>query len=166
MTNVSCKTKLRSVVRSSLHPCPENWEAIGLAVVYYARAAHLFSTGIECRNCMQQLLLITSEHLLLVGKNGQKCFFPMRISGVFPDNPVSRLLTTNTRLSRIQIRFCLSLIPLLISLRHFQLNYFQFLTTVDSQKIVQGKFCEFTENQFLQFLTLRIGCNMECQLYT
>ena len=26
---------------------------------------------------------------------------------------------------------------------------------VDSQKIVQSKFCEFTENRFLRFLTLR-----------
>ena len=48
MTNVACETKLRLVVRSSLHPCPENWVAIGLAVVYYA---HLFSAGIKCRHC-------------------------------------------------------------------------------------------------------------------
>ena len=27
--------------------------------------------------------------------------------------------------------------------------------TVDSQKIVWSKFCEFTENRFLRFLTLR-----------
>ena len=27
--------------------------------------------------------------------------------------------------------------------------------TVDSQKIVYSKFCEFTENRFLRFLTLR-----------
>ena len=29
------------------------------------------------------------------------------------------------------------------------------LVTVDSQKIVEGKFCEFTENHYLPFLTLR-----------
>ena len=38
--------------------------------------------------------------------------------------------------------------------------------TVDSQKFVQSKFCKFTENRFLWFLTSRIGHNMECQLYT
>ena len=41
-----------------------------------------------------------------------------------------------------------------------------FESTVDSQKIVSSKFCKFTENRFLRFLTLRIGHNMECQLYT
>ena len=30
-----------------MHPCPENWVAIGRAVVYYARAAHSFSAGIK-----------------------------------------------------------------------------------------------------------------------
>ena len=35
-----------------MHLCPENWKAIGRAVVYYAWAAHAFSTGIKCRHCM------------------------------------------------------------------------------------------------------------------
>ena len=40
MTRVVCESKLRSVMRSSMHPCPVNWVAIELAVVYYARAAY------------------------------------------------------------------------------------------------------------------------------
>ena len=35
MTHVACESTLRSVVRSSMHPCPGNWMAIGCAVVYY-----------------------------------------------------------------------------------------------------------------------------------
>ena len=34
-----------------MHLCPENWKAIGRAVVYYARASHAFSAGIEWRHC-------------------------------------------------------------------------------------------------------------------
>ena len=51
MTHVACETKLRSFVRSSMHICPGNVVAIGRAVVYYARAAHIFSAGIKCRHC-------------------------------------------------------------------------------------------------------------------
>ena len=39
MTHGPCDSKLCSVVRSCVHPWPGNWVAIGLAVVYYARAA-------------------------------------------------------------------------------------------------------------------------------
>ena len=35
-----------------LHLSSENWEAIGCAVVYYARAAHAFSEGTTCQHCM------------------------------------------------------------------------------------------------------------------
>ena len=51
MTNVACDSKLRSVVKSSMHPFIGNWMAIGRAVVYYAQAAHTFSAGIKCRHC-------------------------------------------------------------------------------------------------------------------
>ena len=34
MTHVACESKLRSVVKSSMHLCPGNWVAIGRAVVY------------------------------------------------------------------------------------------------------------------------------------
>ena len=51
MTHVACRSKLRSVVRSSMHLCPGTWMAIERAVVYYARAAHAFSAGIKCRHC-------------------------------------------------------------------------------------------------------------------
>ena len=50
-TQVACESKLRSVVRSSMHPCPENLVAIGRAVVNYAQDAHAFSAGIKCRHC-------------------------------------------------------------------------------------------------------------------
>ena len=51
ITHIACESKLRSVVRSYMHPCPGNWVAIGCAVVYSARAAHAFSAGIKCWHC-------------------------------------------------------------------------------------------------------------------
>ena len=51
MTHVACESKLRLDLRSSLNPCPENWVAIGRAVVYYARAVHALSAGIKRRHC-------------------------------------------------------------------------------------------------------------------
>ena len=51
MTHVACESKRRSVVRWSMHPWPGNLLTIGRVVVYYARAAYEFSTGIKCRHC-------------------------------------------------------------------------------------------------------------------
>ena len=51
MTHEACESKLRSVVRSSIHPYPEKLVAIGHAVEYCAWAAHEFSAGIKCRYC-------------------------------------------------------------------------------------------------------------------
>ena len=48
MTHVACKSKLCSVVRSSLQPCPGNWMAIRRAVENYAPAAHT----IKYRQCI------------------------------------------------------------------------------------------------------------------
>ena len=48
MTQVACDEKLRSVLRSSMHPCPGNRVPIGRAVVYYARAAQTFSAKFKC----------------------------------------------------------------------------------------------------------------------
>ena len=48
MTHVACESKLRLVVRSSMHPCAGNLLAIRRAVVYYAQA---FSTRVRCRHC-------------------------------------------------------------------------------------------------------------------
>ena len=45
MSHVACEYKLRSVVRSSMHP--RNW--IKRAVVYYAQAAHTFSAEAKSR---------------------------------------------------------------------------------------------------------------------
>ena len=50
MTQVRWNSKLRSVVRSSMHQCPGNWVAIGTVVMYYARAVQVFSAGIKCRH--------------------------------------------------------------------------------------------------------------------
>ena len=36
--------------------CPENWVAIGCAVIYYARVACSLSAGIKCRHCGHFLL--------------------------------------------------------------------------------------------------------------
>ena len=52
MTHVACESKLRSVVRSFIHPGLRSWVTIGRAVVYHARAAHAFSAGIKCRHCI------------------------------------------------------------------------------------------------------------------
>ena len=41
--HVVCDSKLRSVVRLSMHPCPGNWMAIDRAVMYY-------TPRIYCRN--------------------------------------------------------------------------------------------------------------------
>ena len=38
MMHVACESKLRSVVRPFMHPCPGNWLATGHVVVYFARA--------------------------------------------------------------------------------------------------------------------------------
>ena len=53
MTHEACESKLhvRSVVRSSMHPYPGIWVAIGRVVVYYAWAAREFSAGIKYRHC-------------------------------------------------------------------------------------------------------------------
>ena len=51
MTHVACESKLHSVVRSYMHPCPGNWVAIRRAVVFYAWAAHAFSVEIKWLHC-------------------------------------------------------------------------------------------------------------------
>ena len=60
MTHVPCKSKLRSVVRLSMHLCPGNWVANRCAVVYYARAAQVLSAGIKCRHCTLPVSQLTS----------------------------------------------------------------------------------------------------------
>ena len=49
MTRVAGELKLRVREVRNLWSCscPENWIAIGRAVVYYARTAHAFSAGIK-----------------------------------------------------------------------------------------------------------------------
>ena len=39
MTLITCESKLCSVAKLSVHPCPVNWVAIGRAVVYCTWAA-------------------------------------------------------------------------------------------------------------------------------
>ena len=51
MTHVAWESKLHSVVKLFLHPCPGNRLTIGRAVVFYGRAAQAFSAGIKCRHC-------------------------------------------------------------------------------------------------------------------
>lgn len=52
MTDVDCTSKLRSVVRSCMHPYQGNWVAIGCPGVYYNQAARTIRTGIEFRHCV------------------------------------------------------------------------------------------------------------------
>ena len=54
---IARELKLRSALRSSMHPWPGNYVAIGRAVVYCARAAHAFSSGIRCRHCIASMQL-------------------------------------------------------------------------------------------------------------
>ena len=51
LLHVAYGSKLRSVVRSSMHPCQENWVAIGLTDMYNALAAHAFSARNKCWQC-------------------------------------------------------------------------------------------------------------------
>ena len=55
MTHLVCESKLRLVVRSSMHPCPGHCVAIGHAVAYFPQAAHAFSAGIKCRHCTKHI---------------------------------------------------------------------------------------------------------------
>ena len=48
MNHVTCKSKLRSVVRSSIHTCPGNWAVIGRVVVYLCPGCPC----ITCKHCM------------------------------------------------------------------------------------------------------------------
>ena len=50
-THVACKSKLRSVLRSSIHPTPRKLRGKWVCVACYARAAHAFSAGINYRHC-------------------------------------------------------------------------------------------------------------------
>ena len=52
MTHVACESKMRSVVRLSMHPHSANWVVIKRAVVYYPRDAYTFSGGIKCWHCI------------------------------------------------------------------------------------------------------------------
>ena len=57
------QSKVRSVLRSSMHPYHENWVAIGRAVVHYALTACSFSTGIKCKHCSFLVLYHTHAHI-------------------------------------------------------------------------------------------------------
>ena len=51
MAHTAYESKLRSVVRTSMRPCPGNWVVIW-SIMYHARAAHAFSAELKCRHCM------------------------------------------------------------------------------------------------------------------
>ena len=50
MTRVACESKLYTVLRLYMHPCPGNHVTIGCVVVYYAWDAHAFSAD-ACPHC-------------------------------------------------------------------------------------------------------------------
>ena len=50
MTHVDCESRTRSIVRSSMPTCQDNWMSTGRAVVYYAQTAHPFRVGIKCQH--------------------------------------------------------------------------------------------------------------------
>ena len=49
--SVARKSKLHSIVRSSMQSCPGDLVAFGRAVVHHAWAAQAFSAGIKSRHC-------------------------------------------------------------------------------------------------------------------
>ena len=51
--NVACESKLRSVMRSSMHPSLGNWVPIGRAVVYLVWTAQASSAGINVGTVVQ-----------------------------------------------------------------------------------------------------------------
>ena len=71
MSHVVYEPQLRSVFRSSMHPCPGNWVAIKHAVVYHARASHAFSAGFKCRLCILRSNVITISLRLCVENEKQ-----------------------------------------------------------------------------------------------
>ena len=62
MTHGAYESKLRPVVRSSMHPCPRKWLTIGHGVKFYAWAARAFSAGIKWRHCVSWLANNTYTH--------------------------------------------------------------------------------------------------------
>ena len=42
-----------------MHPCHENWVAIGRVVLFYAWAVLTFCAGIKCRHCREIILLVS-----------------------------------------------------------------------------------------------------------
>ena len=67
--HIAWKSKLRLVVRSSMHPCPGNWVAIGRVVVFFARlpmhlvqelnvgtVSHAFAVALKLSSCLGPLV--------------------------------------------------------------------------------------------------------------
>ena len=50
-THEACESKLRLVVRSSMHPYPGEWVAFGHFVMYHAWAARELRARIKCLHC-------------------------------------------------------------------------------------------------------------------
>ena len=70
MTPVTGESNLRSVVRSSMHPCQGNWVAIERTGVNNAWNDCEFSAGIKCLHCILYYFCTLASHLLTVGGKG------------------------------------------------------------------------------------------------
>ena len=64
-TQVACKSKLHSVVRSSMHLYPGGWVVIRRTVVYNARIACTFSAKFQNLYCTCQVLHFLPYHVLI-----------------------------------------------------------------------------------------------------
>ena len=64
----SLRNKSTFSCKSSMHPCPGSWVAIG-STVDHARASHAFCVEIKCRYCMYVMCVYTARRhgLLLMG---------------------------------------------------------------------------------------------------
>ena len=70
-----CPAELANQIYVQLgdHPCPGNWSAIGHAVVYYARDAHAFSAGNNCRHCTASILEVYYGVGLMMDSHAAMC---------------------------------------------------------------------------------------------
>ena len=97
MTSVAWESKVRSVTRSSMHPCPGNWMAIGRPVVYLARAAHALSAGIKCWHCITQGICNWNCVILSI-----PCAWTRRVDYVFTVTPVVGLMAISVCWTRTE----------------------------------------------------------------
>ena len=114
MTHVTCGSKLRSVVRSSMHPWPGNWVVISHAVVYYARLpTHLVQEARHCRYVMTFLLLTSLN--FFSGNLNLMISLIVFVETVFGQKPYCYYVYVRSTGGRIKCMYCMKRYHMLIS---------------------------------------------------